>query len=548
MRARTLSAMAAAGALAACTDGRAPLTSGERIADGRDFAEAWFWRPRSLIYTRDATSGDGSQDVWVRELDESEPSIALPNVDLSLHGWPRIFAGDLLVVGPNEKFAYDVDAHLAEYIPAGRVVVSPDGRALARWNENMLATDVVRVGPVQGERDVVGFTTRAADFMGTDVAVLGHRTQDPTGVQVLARLSPTDGSMTVMSSALPPWTPSTMVPAVPSNDPIADACGTLSLQPCPLFRVLGCSDTTPVCPETGERPCAIVFAREVAGTEPAAFAPAIFDVNAGAMIPIGGSISPSDGGFHRSPDGRRVAWTDGSFVHIWDSCARRTFGCEVASPLPAFILSDSWSPDGSALVAGADGASLLVMSAADGGCVSNVTEGWGDVFFSPHGEKMGWINLPSMPPDSTVWIADGRGQSPAPLAGSYVTNAGFSDDVRFVFVERLRDVTVSLGVVDLAAAAPAERPLASSTTYYLTVGARRLLALTHFNSQDQSGRIELFDLALQTSTVLAESVTEVAAAGSVDDAVDIAYVVRSRVPSSSDGLWLATLPPAGAPR
>jgi hypothetical protein len=47
--------------------------------------------------------------------------------------------------------------------------------------------------------------------------------------------------------------------------------------------------------------------------------------------------------------------------------------------------------------------------------------------------------------------------------------------------------------------------------------------------------------------VLAERATTLTVAGSVDDAVDIAYVVRTRVPSAFDGLWLATLPAAGAP-
>ena len=47
--------------------------------------------------------------------------------------------------------------------------------------------------------------------------------------------------------------------------------------------------------------------------------------------------------------------------------------------------------------------------------------------------------------------------------------------------------------------------------------------------------------------MLAEPVTALAAAGSVDDATDIAYVMRTRSPSAFDGLWFATLPPADAP-
>ena len=81
----------------------------------------------------------------------------------------------------------------------------------------------------------------------------------------------------------------------------------------------------------------------------------------------------------------------------------------------------------------------------------------------------------------------------------------------------------------------------------MALGTRRLVALTGWSNQDQSGRVELFDLVTGTSTVIAEPATTLAVAGSVDDAADIAYVLRTRVPSAFDGLWLATLPAAGAP-
>jgi hypothetical protein len=161
---------------------------------------------------------------------------------------------------------------------------------------------------------------------------------------------------------------------------------------------------------------------------------------------------------------------------------------------------------------------------------------------------MGWFDaVSSSALDRSLWIADGLGRNAVLAASGPIVGAAFSDDARFLVVRRQHDTAGTTGFIDLSEASPVERALAATTSPTIALGARRLLALTRWNSENQTGQLELFDLVRGTSTVLAEPVTTLAAAGSVDDAVDIAYVLRTRAPSSSDGLWLATLPAAGAP-
>jgi len=552
MRTRATSAIdvalsLAALSLAACTDGGAPLTTGGRILDGRDLTDVWFWRPRSLAYGRQPASGaSGAEDLWVRELDEGEPRVALRDLGWSSsEHWPIVRIGNLLATGTELTLAYDVDTHTSATFYLGMVALRPDGRALAHWTYPNLADDTVAIGPLDGLRGVPGFVVRAAAFMGDDLVALGHRTEDPLGEQVLARLSPADGSTSVLISGLPAWDPAL-------NDLIVSSCRDLSPEMCRFFQVLGCSASTPACPETGEIPCAIVYARDVPGSTPgstpASFDVAAYDVNRAMEVPIEARVR-FDSRLLRSPDGRRIAWTDGTALNVWDACARRALQCAGPVELGAAEISpEAWRPDGRAVRTILGRQSLLMMSAEDGSCILPATVAPTFVFYSGDGTKMGWLDQPFSGPDRTLWMADGLARGAVALASGPIVDAFFSADTRFLVIRRLHDSTGSIGVIDLNAASPIERPIASATSFTIALGARRLAALTRWNSQDQSGQVELFDLERQTSTVLAERATTLTVAGSVDDAVDIAYVVRTRVPSAFDGLWLATLPAAGAPR
>jgi hypothetical protein len=75
-------------------------------------------------------------------------------------------------------------------------------------------------------------------------------------------------------------------------------------------------------------------------------------------------------------------------------------------------------------------------------------------------------------------------------------------------------------------------------------GDHRALFIDHYNTQDGNGELVLVDLATGARRSLARAVTGVAVADQTGaEGTDVAYVVRGRAASSSDGLWRMTLPP-----
>jgi len=165
----------------------------------------------------------------------------------------------------------------------------------------------------------------------------------------------------------------------------------------------------------------------------------------------------------RSPDGRRIAWTDGTALNVWDACARRALQCAGPVELGAAEISpEAWRPDGRAVRTILGRQSLLMMSAEDGSCVLPGTVAPTFVFYSDDGTKMGWLDHPFSGPDRTLWMADGLARGAVALASGPIVDAFFSADTRFLVIRRLHDSTGSIGVIDLNAANPVERPIASS--------------------------------------------------------------------------------------
>jgi hypothetical protein len=160
-------------------------------------------------------------------------------------------------------------------------------------------------------------------------------------------------------------------------------------------------------------------------------------------------------------------------------------------------------------------------------------------FFSPSGDHLAWIDYSGA--DNALWVADDSFGTKARLVTTGdLSGAHFSADSRFLIVLHWGE-KVAMGVVDLQQDQLAEQQLTDSG-WTATLGARRLLALTAWNTQDLSGRLELIDLVTGTRTLIAEPVTDFALAGSVDAAATLAYAVHTRFPSDHDGLWLTTLP------
>lgn len=103
---------------------------------------------------------------------------------------------------------------------------------------------------------------------------------------------------------------------------------------------------------------------------------------------------------------------------------------------------------------------------------------------------------------------------------------------------------------DISLVDPSQRTstLLASTGYVVRVGATRILALLNWVKGSLSGDLTLIDLDTGAQTLLAENVFAVAVeepTGQRDHlppGVRVAYLVRNRIESPYDGLWLATLP------
>ena len=90
--------------------------------------------------------------------------------------------------------------------------------------------------------------------------------------------------------------------------------------------------------------------------------------------------------------------------------------------------------------------------------------------------------------------------------------------------------------------------LLASTGYVVRVGAKRVLALLNWVKGSLSGDLTLIDIDTGARTLLAENVFAVAVEqppGEVDHlppGARVAYLVRNRIASPYDGLWVTTLP------
>jgi hypothetical protein len=562
-----------------CEETSSARTPGERLLAGRDIAESWFWRSGILAYTTAAASGDPeTQDFWVRDLAAPGPRLALADVDWAPPvWWPRTVAGDLVITGSYVFRAYDRSRDLATTLvlppslapPAGggpissrlRVAVRPDGLMLAEFPEPVTGVDLLRLGRLGEERELRGFSTRALDFIpggggggDSDLVLLGHPTRGPEGSQIMVRFSAADGSLTPLATDLfPAWTPSERF----------DAIGNCSLgfPACNMLQVLGCSPETPACPETGEPPCAVVFAREAPATAPGAggapdeavLVPAAFDMKTGTELPLGGATT--NYGFARSWDRRRVAFTDvtdplAPGVAVWDACRPAPVRCPLPRSTSAFVFASGWRPDSQAVTAygrtnETEEGELLVVE----GDNCSYPEGSGPHLrgyngFSSDGTLLSWISGTGSA-DSTLWLADGSGRGARALATGFISYAVFGPENRYLLVFRSNDRRLSMSAIDLQTPDGRERPLADSVGFRLALGRERALAIGRWNTQDLSGDLTVYDLARGTSTVLASPVSDIAVDGSVDGDATVAYTVHTRFPSGSDGLWLSRLPGGG---
>ena len=188
---------------------------------------------------------------------------------------------------------------------------------------------------------------------------------------------------------------------------------------------------------------------------------------------------------------------------------------------------------------------LNVVNISDGTCVQPDLAATLDALrasYAPGSDRLMWVALSET--SRTLWLADGQGQSPIPVASGELPWSSFSPDGRTIYVRRYEDSRIALSWIDVTASPLVEQILSTNIgDVGVLFGDRRVLFVDHFNGQDANGELVLVDRATGARELLALSVTDVAIARTTDAGTDVAYAVRGRGSSSRDGLWLTTLSP-----
>jgi len=527
-----------------CDGGSPPAPSGTQLLAGRDLGNLFFWNEHTAAFTRQAaTPGAGTQDLWIWPDDESAPQLALAQIDWSPPlSSAAIQIGDILMTGSYGERVYDLEERASLNLQTVGLRGMPVG-GIINWASVRRdgGSVIAHLGSGElfaGRGSTFTFVpppyfSWEADFMGNDLAVRASASIDDLNDELIYRMALPSGEL----SPLP----------VPPLSPAGASCLSLATPPCPTFRVVGCGADDIACPETGRPPCAILYLR----TDPTTGVtqPYVFDVNAGQETALPGSNPPV---FVLSPDRHSAAWvqTDSSDtssgmvpadqepIYVHNFCSGAAVQCSLPHPQQV-----SWRRDGGELVVDLDNNGLGLVDVPTGTC-SVLDRQAGQYAFSPAGDRLAWIEIDPVidPPGPTLWMGDAAGGDPH-LVAYGVVGFTFSPDGQGIFLTHFDGSQFSLSWLPSSAANSVSQPLLASAYGGAPVrGNQRVLVIDHVNSQDESGNLELVDIASGTHQVLAHAVTDLAASGSVDGAARVLYAVRGRFASGQDGLWQTTLP------
>jgi len=537
-------------------------TSGRQLLAGRDFGNLFFWNGRTLEFTRDAAEqpSTGPHDLWEWPLDDAAPALALTGIDWSqFDPMPRWRQAGLLVTGRQLERLYDVTTGRSEDIfphfsgtppdgssgaatsgSAGDVytytAMRSDGGAIARvrWDTNAEIV-VGRPGELRTFAMPGGGTIGGIAFLGADLAVLrAHGNSEGsalgTGVALVGidRLDTSTGELTPLVAATPivEWFGYT---GWCETGQRALLCG--------AFGTIACAMDEPPC-ENGRPPCSIYFVK----ADPDATTTALYlhDVGRATTTRL---IGDSPDQVFATPGTRSLVWgrQEPALMRHRNICSGMEWACGL--PIGRDI---AWRPDLGGFATYGRGHWLNVADVAGERCVQPTSQAAGNAdwaAYGPGGDRLMWVADDSLAAGQTMWLADGEAQSPIAVAHGSFLLGYFSSDGRILHATHFESSTTALGWVDVAAVPMTENILSSNTGGGVLRDSRRALFIDHFNSQDGYGDLVLVELATGAQQLLARSVTEVAAAGSVDEATEVAYAVKGRANTARDGLWLMTLPP-----
>ena len=560
MRAKRIVLLAAAAAIGCGSgDGSAGM-SGRQVARAHDVGDVFFGNSTTVGFTRQ-TSGSSQaepEDLWVWGLADAAPEVGLPDIDWSPPlRWPIVRVGSLLQTGATAREFYDftsrvgvdLTASMATPLDAGLSVdggiipasqLYPAITAVRRDGAAVALTDTssggVGVGPIDGLQSfALPGAVGGLDFIGADLALLYAPAPETDGSVGVYRLGASSGELTEL------------VPPAPAADWVGTlgACPTAGPSPCSLFVVAGCAATDPPCPGTSTPPCGVVYVKADPDNpgQTAAFG---YDLNAGRAIKL-----PGQGPTHLyvSPDQQTVLYDDDLQIskRYWSLCNGGMDFCPYLAG--SFVL---WRPDSKGFVSiivdgSVASAPLAVANFAGGVCTGqSVASSVSFVGYSPAGDSLAWSTIGSAGgSDDALFLAQPDGSAAVSIASGPFTGVRFSPDGQRLLIARSSTSSVSLFWIDLTASPPAEHLLASDYGGFSRGGSRRALLVDHWNTQDASGELALIDVDSGARQTLGRAVTGFASWGNDVDAAgtNVAYAVRSRVPSDRDGLWLTALPP-----
>jgi len=529
--------------------------SGRQALQGRDVKDLFFWRDRTLAFTRDKADPAQSQpqDFLVWPIDEPSPSMALAGVDWGRpYSWPIWFTGDVVLTGTELERIYSVETRqssdLLTFLPApsgdppsyrellASIELRSDGHAVAKLQHGA-DVDTIVVGRPPDLRAFslpAGVTVGGMTFVGADLALLTSRTPEASGGLAtprvgISRLDTSSGTLTalVAETDAPEWTG------------ITGFCGDVpSPAPCGFLSTIGCALDEPACDGGRPPPCMLLYAK----AEPASdmkIAAYVQDMATGASTRLEGDDIDQ---YFSNRDRHVLAWgsTKNKVTRYWNTCGDTRGEC--AFPPGRLV---AWRPDGAFGMFGPQDV-LHIVDPATGACLEpnpNATYSMPQAQWSRTGDRMLWVAANDADETSeTLWVADRDGGGAVALSGGPSLSGTFAADGEHIYVSHDGESTASLGWIDLGVPSPAEQVLASNRGQIGMLGNRRALFIDHYNAQDDNGELVLVDLATGARQSLARAVTEVTVSGSEDEA-DVAYAVRGRAAASRDGLWLTTLPP-----
>ena len=539
------------GVAAGCADGGGgDRTSGRLALPGRDLGDLFFWKERTLGFTR--RSADPAlaepQDLWVWPLDQDAPLVAMPGVDWALPGsWPRSLVGDLLLTGAQLDRLYDLESRQAADLsaigassaspvtplPALGTVIRSDGGAVARRVTG--AGDTLIVGRPPALATVAlpgGGVIGGITFMGADPVVLYSRGASDTATVGVYRLEVPSGSPTPL---IEPGPASAWIGA-------AGFCGATSGDRCGHFTAVGCGLDEPLCPGGRPPPCLLVYAK-VEASEPLMITGGYaYDAATGTSERLDGD-SPDR--FFFSREHHLLVWGSSMVprVHAWDLCTGGRSACDFP---PGDAIT--WRSDGRAFATYGETQGLAIADLDAATCSDPRQAAPAAVVqarYAPAGDRLVWVAQAAPgAATETAWMSGTGLAAPVALATAPSLGVAFSPDGERLFLVRFAKSSVALSWIDAAAPNGPEQILSTSYGSSGRLGSRRALFLDHWNSQDDTGDLVLVDLVAGDRQIIASSVAEAAISGDVDaGGTQVACAVRTRSASARDGLWLNTLPP-----